>query len=95
MRPQRARDVVKISTGSEAVNELLGGGVETRAITEIFGEYRCVCAATQCCFTVYADCSLHAGTKIRSDLTDSSSMASRTGKTQICLTMCVTTQVRE
>jgi Rad51 len=37
---QRQRDVVKISTGAEAVNELLGGGVETRAITEIFGEYR-------------------------------------------------------
>lgn len=38
---QRQRDVVKISTGAEAVNELLGGGIETRAITEIFGEYRC------------------------------------------------------
>ena len=32
--------MVKISTGAEAINELLGGGIETRSITEIFGEYR-------------------------------------------------------
>lgn len=37
---QRQRDVIKITTGSEALDELLGGGFETKAITEIFGEYR-------------------------------------------------------
>jgi RecA/RadA recombinase len=42
----------------QAVDELLGGGVETKAITEIFGEWR-------------------------------------TGKTQLCHTMCVTTQINE
>lgn len=29
----------KITTGSRAVDELLGGGVETRTLTEFFGEY--------------------------------------------------------
>jgi len=31
--------VGKITTGSKALDELLGGGVETRTITEFFGEY--------------------------------------------------------
>ena len=30
---------LKINTGSKALNELLGGGVETKAITEAFGEF--------------------------------------------------------
>lgn len=37
---QRQREIIKITTGSEALDELLGGGFETKAITEIFGEYR-------------------------------------------------------
>ena len=37
---QRARDIVKINFGAQQVNELLGGGLETKAITEMFGEYR-------------------------------------------------------
>lgn len=45
-----------ISTGAAAVDEILGGGIETKSITEIFGEYRC-------------------------------------GKTQLCHTICVTSQV--
>ncbi|KAI3437822.1 hypothetical protein D9Q98_000269 [Chlorella vulgaris] len=53
---QRQTSVVKISTGSMALDELLGGGIETKAITEIFGEWR-------------------------------------TGKTQLCHTLCVTTQI--
>ncbi|GMH42002.1 hypothetical protein BSKO_09921 [Bryopsis sp. KO-2023] len=53
---QRQREIVKITTGAQALNELLGGGFETKAITEIFGEYR-------------------------------------TGKTQLCMTLCVTTQM--
>eukprot|EP00877_Chromochloris_zofingiensis_P009832 jgi/Chrzof1/5101/Cz15g11140.t1 len=53
---KRQREIVKISSGCQAVNELLAGGFETKAITEMYGEYR-------------------------------------TGKTQLCLTMCVTTQM--
>lgn len=35
--PQRKREIVHISTGCAAVDEILGGGIETKAITEIFG----------------------------------------------------------
>jgi len=50
------RAVVKLSTGSSAVDAILKGGIETGSITEIFGEFR-------------------------------------TGKTQLCHTLCVTTQL--
>ncbi|KAL6772110.1 DMC1 [Auxenochlorella protothecoides x Auxenochlorella symbiontica] len=55
---QRQRQIVHISTGCQALDELLGGGIESKAITEIFGEWR-------------------------------------TGKTQLCHTLCVTTQMGE
>ncbi|MFO7710235.1 MAG: DNA repair and recombination protein RadA [Candidatus Woesearchaeota archaeon] len=35
----RRSTIKKISTGSESLNELLGGGLETGAITECFGEF--------------------------------------------------------
>jgi Rad51 len=38
---QRSRDIVKINMGSEALNQLLGGGLESKCLTELFGEYRC------------------------------------------------------
>lgn len=38
---QREREIIKITTGSKAVDSVLGGGVETKAITELYGEYRC------------------------------------------------------
>lgn len=53
MRQERVR---MITTGSQEVDTLLGGGMESGSITEIFGE-------------------------------------SRTGKTQLCLTLCVTCQL--
>merc|ERR1711991_667737 len=48
--------ILRISTGCTAVDELLGGGIETGSITELFGEFR-------------------------------------TGKSQICHTLCVTAQM--
>ncbi len=36
---ERRQEVGKISTGSSALDSLLGGGVETQAITELFGEF--------------------------------------------------------
>ena len=33
----KRKNVVKITTGSPILDELLGGGVETMAITEAFG----------------------------------------------------------
>lgn len=50
------QNVIAITTGSTAFDELLGGGIETMSITEVFGEFRC-------------------------------------GKTQLCHTLCVTSQL--
>ncbi len=36
---ERRRTVGKISTGSKSLDKLIGGGVETQAITEVFGEF--------------------------------------------------------
>ena len=36
---ERRLKIGKITTGSKALDDLLGGGVETQAITELFGEY--------------------------------------------------------
>lgn len=53
---QARKELVFISTGSREIDKLLGGGIETGAITELFGEFR-------------------------------------TGKTQLCHTLCVTSQL--
>jgi DNA repair protein RAD51 len=53
---EKRKNLTYLSTGSENLNKLLGGGIETGSITEIFGEFR-------------------------------------TGKTQICHTLCVTCQL--
>lgn len=50
------QSMLRITTGSKQLDELLEGGIETGSITELFGEFR-------------------------------------TGKTQICHTLCVTCQV--
>ena len=36
---ERRRDVGKITVGSEPFNELIGGGIETQSMTEVFGEF--------------------------------------------------------
>lgn len=36
---ERRKTVNKIHTGSEAFNDLMGGGIETQSITEFFGEF--------------------------------------------------------
>ncbi|KAF5832633.1 Rad51-like protein, partial [Dunaliella salina] len=41
VQAERARSILKITTGSRALDELLGGGLETKSITEIYGEFRC------------------------------------------------------
>jgi meiotic recombination protein DMC1 len=50
--------VSRITTGSTDLDNLLGGGIQTMSITEVFGEFR-------------------------------------TGKTQLCLTLCITVQLPE
>ena len=39
-RLEAYKDVIFISTGSSDLDELLGGGIETGSVTEIFGEFR-------------------------------------------------------
>src|SRR3989344_616161 len=36
---RRRENVTKISTGSQSLNAMLGGGIETGAITEVYGAY--------------------------------------------------------
>jgi len=36
---ERRQNIGRITTGSSALDRLLGGGVETQAITEFYGEY--------------------------------------------------------
>ncbi|KAK1309854.1 hypothetical protein QJS10_CPA08g00271 [Acorus calamus] len=36
----KRKSVIKITTGSQALDDLLGGGIETLSITEAFGEFR-------------------------------------------------------
>ncbi|KAJ1436495.1 meiotic recombination protein dmc1 [Ochromonadaceae sp. CCMP2298] len=37
---EKRQTIVKVTTGSNALNNILGGGIETGSITEIFGEFR-------------------------------------------------------
>lgn len=39
MREKRTQ-IIRITTGSTAVDKILGGGIETSSITELFGEFR-------------------------------------------------------
>jgi len=52
----KRKEIIRITTGAKALDKLIGGGMETCSITEMFGEFR-------------------------------------TGKTQICHTLCVTAQL--
>merc|ERR1719293_578867 len=48
--------MITLTTGSPKLDALLGGGVETGQITEIFGEFRC--GKTQLCHTLCVTCQL-------------------------------------
>ena len=51
---KKREDIVKITTGSSKLDELLGGGIETGSITEIFGEFRT--GKTQICHMLCVTC---------------------------------------
>ena len=36
----KRQQVVKITTGSSDLDKLIGGGIQTMSITEVFGEFR-------------------------------------------------------
>lgn len=52
---QRA-EIIQLGTGARELDKLLGGGVETGSITEIFGEFRT--GKTQLCHTLCVTCQL-------------------------------------
>ncbi|XP_076233737.1 DNA repair protein RAD51 homolog 1 [Calliopsis andreniformis] len=49
-------NIVFVTTGSTELDRLLGGGIETGSITEIFGEFRT--GKTQLCHTLAVNCQL-------------------------------------
>lgn len=52
---ERRKTVAKLASGSKALDELMGGGFETRAITEFFGEFgsgKCVSGGTELLYSV-------------------------------------------
>lgn len=51
---QKRSDMIMITTGSKELDRLLGGGIETGSITEIFGEFRT--GKTQICHTLAVTC---------------------------------------
>ena len=53
---QRRAEIVYITTGSREFDKLLGGGLETGSITELFGEFRT--GKTQLCHTLAVTCQL-------------------------------------
>ncbi|KAK5055403.1 RecA recombinase Rhp51 [Exophiala bonariae] len=52
----RRSDLISITTGSKNLDRLLGGGIETGSITEIFGEFRT--GKSQICHTMAVTCQL-------------------------------------
>ncbi|KAL1516694.1 hypothetical protein ABEB36_000573 [Hypothenemus hampei] len=55
---KKRADMITITTGSKELDRLLGGGIETGSITEMFGEFRT--GKTQICHTLAVTCQLPA-----------------------------------
>ena len=53
---QQRGEIIRLTTGASSLDEILGGGLETGSITEIYGEYRC--GKTQLCHTLCVTCQL-------------------------------------
>lgn len=52
----RQSSVIRVTTGSTELNAMLGGGIESQSITEVYGEYRT--GKTQLCHTLAVTCQL-------------------------------------
>lgn len=53
---QRRAAVTKLTTGSDSFNQLIGGGIESQSITELFGEFGS--CKTQVCFQLAVNATL-------------------------------------
>jgi DNA repair protein RAD51 len=51
---EKRKDLVYLTTGSKSLDTLLGSGIETGSITELFGEFRT--GKTQICHTLCVTC---------------------------------------
>jgi len=56
---KQRQEIINLTTGSKELDKLLGGGIETGSITEIFGEFRT--GKTQLCHTLCVTCQLDLG----------------------------------
>lgn len=54
---QKRSEIIQLTTGSKELDRLLGGGIETGSITEIFGEFRT--GKTQICHTLAVTCQVN------------------------------------
>lgn len=52
----RRSEIINLTTGSQELDKLLGGGLETGSLTEMFGEFRT--GKTQICHTLAVTCQL-------------------------------------
>ncbi|XP_017786563.1 PREDICTED: DNA repair protein RAD51 homolog A [Nicrophorus vespilloides] len=53
---KKRSEMIQLTTGSNELDRLLGGGIETGSITEVFGEFRT--GKTQLCHTLAVTCQL-------------------------------------
>ena len=81
---EKRKAIINLTTGSVQLDKILGGGVETGSITELFGEFR-TGILSLLSSAASAD---GANSSLSSSLTFDSS-----GKTQLAHTLCVTSQL--
>ncbi|CAG0899231.1 unnamed protein product [Cyprideis torosa] len=53
---QKRAEIIQLTTGSKELDKLLGGGIETGSLTEVFGEFRT--GKSQLCHTLAVTCQL-------------------------------------
>lgn len=53
---QQRRNLIYIQTGSTVLDSILGGGIESNSVTEVFGDFRS--GKTQLCYTLAVTCQL-------------------------------------
>lgn len=51
---QKRSEIIQLTSGSRELDKLLGGGIETGSLTEVFGEFRT--GKTQLCHTLAVTC---------------------------------------
>jgi DNA repair protein RAD51 len=54
---QKRSEIIQLTTGSKELDRLLGGGIETGSITEVFGEFRT--GKSQLCHTLAVTCQVY------------------------------------